>query len=206
MKRTELNNIFTAKVNEYLAKGYTFNTDTMSGSQGEIAKVDLTNGEEIIRIILSKEYDGWKSNTDYYLSDYFQILVGRATEVTGASYDRTIWNNKLEVLEQEKYYMAGYRQTEYLISEEEAIENAKKWTARRTASKWAKEEKEITDPGFIKALLPYIHQEPGCKSIKARHIIKVYREHGIYKVHYQKKKDQFTKTVRINPQTIRNNH
>lgn len=52
MKRTELDVIFTNKVNEYLARGYVFNTNTMSGSQGEIAHVDLRKGDEILRIVM----------------------------------------------------------------------------------------------------------------------------------------------------------
>ena len=43
-KTKDINELFTKVVNKYLAKGYVFNLNTMSGSQGEIAKVDLTNG------------------------------------------------------------------------------------------------------------------------------------------------------------------
>lgn len=35
MKYIDINQKFTAKVAEYIAKGYTINTATMSGSQGE---------------------------------------------------------------------------------------------------------------------------------------------------------------------------
>ena len=52
MKKHEIEAIFTAKVQEYIAKGYTISTTTMSGHQGEIAKIDVTNGEELIRILL----------------------------------------------------------------------------------------------------------------------------------------------------------
>ena len=60
MKRTELDVIFTNKVNEYLARGYVFNTNTMSGSQGEIAHVDLRKGDEILRIVMDGKYD-WRN-------------------------------------------------------------------------------------------------------------------------------------------------
>ena len=48
MKSTEINAIFSAKVNELLAAGYQINTNTMDGSQGEIAKIDFRKNEEVI--------------------------------------------------------------------------------------------------------------------------------------------------------------
>ena len=60
MKYSDINKMFTTEVNKYLAQGYRFNTASMNGSQGELAKVDLTNGTEIIRIVartFSKEWD-----------------------------------------------------------------------------------------------------------------------------------------------------
>ena len=165
MKRAELNIIFTAKVNEYLAKGYTFNTETMSGHQGEIAKVDLTNGEEIIRVIMERKHS-WE------LGECFTITIGRATEVEPGITD-TIWNNKLEVLDQEIFHQAGYG-SDYLITEEEARKNANKRKARVARRTYHNTKEEvITDKAHIKALLPYIQHLKGCKSVKARHLTEV---------------------------------
>lgn len=50
MKYIDINQKFTAKVAEYIAKGYTINTATMSGSQGEVAHVDLTDGKQVVRV------------------------------------------------------------------------------------------------------------------------------------------------------------
>ena len=44
MKKQAIREAFTQKVSELLAQGYTLFPDTMSGHQGEIAKVDLSNG------------------------------------------------------------------------------------------------------------------------------------------------------------------
>ena len=165
MKRAELNTIFTAKVNEYLAKGYTFNTETMAGSQGEIAKVDLTNGEEIIRIIMERKHN-WE------LGEYFTIIVGRATEVEPGIGGHIIWNNKLEVLDQEIFHQAAYG-SDYLITREEAEKNANKRKARVERRIHNTNEEVITDKAHIKALVPYIQHLKGCKSVKARHLIEV---------------------------------
>ena len=54
MTYADINKMFTAEVSKYLARGYHFNTASMIGSQGETAKVDLTNGTEIIRILLRR--------------------------------------------------------------------------------------------------------------------------------------------------------
>ena len=56
MKAKDIEKIYTAKVAEYLAKGYTINPATMSGHQGEIAKIDLKKGDEIIRILLDRAH------------------------------------------------------------------------------------------------------------------------------------------------------
>ena len=40
MKYSDINKMFTTEVNKYLEQGYRFNTASMNGSQGELAKVD----------------------------------------------------------------------------------------------------------------------------------------------------------------------
>lgn len=94
MKRTELDVIFTNKVNEYLARGYVFNTNTMSGSQGEIAHVDLRKNDEILRIVMDRTYD-WRNG------DKVHITVGRNTDSVNLSREssETVWNNHLEIVE-----------------------------------------------------------------------------------------------------------
>ena len=66
MTREDVNRIFTERVTELIAQGYHINTGSMPGSQGEIAKVDLRKGSEIIRVLLEHkcafgdqyDYDG----------------------------------------------------------------------------------------------------------------------------------------------------
>ena len=72
MKYIDINQKFTAKVAEYIAKGYTINTATMSGSQGEVAHVDLTDGKQVVRVLLDSftEYDS------FYSLSVLVIVVG----------------------------------------------------------------------------------------------------------------------------------
>ena len=202
MKKADLNTIFTAKVNELLAQGYIFHTQTMAGHQGEIAKVDLTNGEEVIRVIMEENGFNWDKEKDLFLHDKITITVGRATEV---QFD-TIWNNKLEVLDQEVFYQADHY-SDYLITEEEAIENAKKHKERLMAKAQTKETEEITDKAHLKALVPYIQTLNGCKSVKARHLAEVRKEFltdGTYRYTIRIEKKSTVKVEILSQNTLKN--
>ena len=106
MKYIDINKKFTAKVAEYIAKGYTINTATMSGSQGEVAHVDLTDGKQVVRVLLDSftEYDSFNSLSG------LEIVVGTPADKV-VPYDtaryNTIWNNRLEVIESERFYEIG---------------------------------------------------------------------------------------------------
>lgn len=52
MNYADINKQYTATVAGYLAKGYTINTRSMCGSQGDYAHIDLTDGTEVIRIMV----------------------------------------------------------------------------------------------------------------------------------------------------------
>lgn len=54
MKYIDINKRFTEIVSEYIAAGYTLNTASMNGSEGEISKVDLTDGKEILRVLVRR--------------------------------------------------------------------------------------------------------------------------------------------------------
>ena len=102
MRYKEINKRFTEKVNDYMMHGYQIDTASMSGSQGEVAHIDLTNGEEIIRIYLTTfhELENW--------TEGFEIVVGRCADNVApnspVSFSTTIWNNNLEMISIEKFY------------------------------------------------------------------------------------------------------
>jgi len=108
MKYADINKRYTEIVSEYMAAGYTLNTATMTGSQGEIAKIDLTDGKEIIRVLATNFHD-WKGQNIY---EGVGIIVGRANEGNRVTPNNeresaTLWNNHLEVLRQERFYELG---------------------------------------------------------------------------------------------------
>ena len=80
MKYADINTRYTAIVAEYMAKGYTINTRSMCGSQGDYAHIDLTDGAEVIRIMVDTFHE-WA--------------------------DITLWNNRLDIISKERFYEIG---------------------------------------------------------------------------------------------------
>lgn len=132
MKHTEIEAIFTAKVNEFLANGYTINTATMSGSQGEVAKIDFRKGNEVFRVLLEKTTE-W---TDNGTRDVVILTVGRSTENVirdDRPFDTmgpTFWNNRMDILEQRKFFQIDTR-SDYFIEDAEEYDKMRQKQYRR---------------------------------------------------------------------------
>lgn len=110
MKQHDIEAIMTAKVTEYIAKGYVLSPATMSGHQGEIGKVDLHKGTEVIRILLTTEYESCVRTLGRI--DSVMLTVGRVEQKRNDrpfSTWNTIWNDKLEVIEQRQFYQIDER-------------------------------------------------------------------------------------------------
>lgn len=128
MKFSEINKRYTEIVTEYMNKGYTINTASMRGSQGEITKIDLTDGTEIIRILIGSfhEYNDWGT-------EGIEILVGKVTDDVKPNSNNhwgTIWNDHLEIIHQERFYEIGRHGINFYGSKEEA-ERANKIRSKR---------------------------------------------------------------------------
>lgn len=105
MKYADINVKYTATVTGYLANGYTINTRSMCGSQGDYAHIDLTNGTEVIRIMVDTFHE-WSDVT----LDGLEIIVGRASSevIPHCENDyHTLWNNKLDIISRERFYEIG---------------------------------------------------------------------------------------------------
>ena len=116
MTYTDVNNRFTQIVVEYIGKGYTFNTSSMGGSQGEIANVDLTNGKEIIRVVVSS-FNNWRENVEGV-----EITIGRSTDNVrphSGQLHETVWNSHLEIIHTEYFYKIS-RYSNFYGTREEA--------------------------------------------------------------------------------------
>ena len=99
MTKQAIRTAYTQKVTELLNQGYTLYPDTMNGTQGELAHIDLARGTEIVRVLLTQEcaFRG-------FLRNNIVLTVGRATAEPGlGSWHRTVWNQRLEVLSQQSW-------------------------------------------------------------------------------------------------------
>lgn len=109
MKYVDINRRYTEIVAEYMAKGYTINTASMGGSQGETCKIDLTNGTEIIRIMVDT-FSDWTANLNG-----IQIIVGKALDEDVRPHSNsgwnTLWNNRLEIITCEQFFKLGEDRT-----------------------------------------------------------------------------------------------
>ena len=185
MKSSEINAIYAAKVTEFLTAGYTINTNTMDGSQGEIAKIDFRKGNEVIRILLHKETI-WGEH--FRTADAVVLTVGRCTDervinTKGFNREAIIWNNRLEVIEERTFFQIGerYGNTDWYLEGEEAQQaiskNRSRWEARYERE-WGREvhpKKEYKDEASKKAILPAVRRHLGKPKMKADRIDTVTR-------------------------------
>ena len=134
MKYIDINKRYTEIVTEYLTKGYNINTRSMCGSQGDYAHIDLTDGTEVIRIMVDTFHE-W---TDISL-DGLEIIVGRADNevIPNCENDyHTLWNTKLDIISRERFYEIGAdrRNGKFYGTLEEAI-TAQQLKVRRYIAK-----------------------------------------------------------------------
>lgn len=185
MKYIDINRKFTAAVSSYMMQGYTLNSSTMGGSQGEVAHIDLTNGTEIIRVLLK----GFSDYTEMVADGGIELIVGRATDdvhPNKANEYRTVWNDRLEVISSEKFYkLSGSRDDEpFYGTEDEAKAAMEKRFSRYTSRDTYRTPKDITAKA-APVVKRYIHEKFGVRRVKMEDI-KVTKHKGVFTVTYHK--------------------
>lgn len=167
MKYAEINKKFTEKVAEYLSMGYIVNTRTMAGRVCSGSKVDLTDGKEIIRIVLDR--------TNRNSKDAIILTVGRApNDVYPNIPDNTgaIWYNRLETIEQYTWYRHDYRKDWFVTEgEEEAICAIHAERVRNAQTYKIK----VFGEAAKKVVLSFIRRQPRHKTIKLSDIESVHK-------------------------------
>lgn len=174
MTMTEINKRYSEIVIDHMNDGFYINTTTMSGSQGEIAHIDLTDGSTIIRIVMN-EFIDWEAG-----KECIEIIVGKCTDTNVKANSKsgynTVWNNELEVIRSEKFYQIGRQNRSYekfYGTEEEAEEAMRKMNERYESRKTQKI--FVLPDKAKKIVLPFIKRQPKCKSVKIADIEKVWR-------------------------------
>lgn len=188
MKLSAINKVFTDKVAEYIANGYVLNPLSMNGHQGELGKVDLVKGSELIRVCMVREshYD-WK-NKDSWYGDTVEILVGRWDHSAEESAHRTVWMDSFENLETVVFYELR-RNAWYVGTLEEAMEATNKKNERRSyhiKKQYFTREEDITDKAreigikYLKNVAGYCRVSPA----KVKVIKKSFEDEVTYHVVY----------------------
>ena len=183
MKYIDINRKFTAAVSSYMMQGYTLNSSTMGGSQGEIASIDLTNGTEIIRVLLN----GFSDYKEMVTDGGIELIVGRVTDdvhPNKANEYRTVWNNRLEVISSEKFYkLSGNRDDEpfYGTEEEATAATEKRFNRYRNHSSNHRTE-DVTDKA-APLVKEFVRREFGVKRVVANNI-RVIKRGNAYTVTY----------------------
>ena len=174
MKYADINALFTAKVAEFLSKGYVINSTSMAGHQGEIAKVDLRNENEIIRIWFGTAYKNFR--------DGLTVMVARCTDerlmapMTGRRSD-TIWTDNMEVIESRTFWQMqrNYREVDFYVEGDAGIEAIEKHEKRCELRYWNQHPQKIFE-GVEKKMVPAVKRHLNKSSFKSANIRKVWKQ------------------------------
>ena len=164
MTKNDIRSIYTQLVSDLLAKGYQIHPETMGGSQGEMAHIDLTNGSEILRVLI-ETHGGYG---DSY-GDLLTIRVGRCTEPI-TSHWHIIWNNKLETLSEIK--LAKISETFYTTPEEGMQMAELRW--KRWCDRKCNDGKELGD-AYKSVALRWLRRQPRMKTCRLEDIDRMIR-------------------------------
>lgn len=185
MKKQEIRNLYTQKVAELLAAGYTIFPDTMRGSQGEIAHIDLSNGSEILRVLLFKGYRYDRFEGGYY-GDTLTLMVGKARNdtVVHRNWDGTVWNQHLEPrfqIEWAEISDGSRRSSDWYTDLEEGTRICKLQWARyeaRTAAQNKCDYRVTLGDAYKSIALRWLRKQPRMKSCRLEDIEKMERVIG----------------------------
>lgn len=184
MKYSDINRRYTEIVAEYMSKGYTINTASMGGSQGETCKIDLTDGADIIRIMVNT-FSDWEVNLEGV-----EIVIGKATEKdvrphNGSGWN-TVWSSRLDITSRERFFKIGEDRTtgtQYGTETEAAI--ARTLRIERAIAKKPSEQPEKLTGKALEIAKHYIRRRFNVKRI-CNATLSIRRYNGTYTITYGK--------------------
>ena len=177
MKFESINRKYTEIVNEYIGRGYYINAGTMAATEGEIAHIDLTNGMEIVRVLVDKFSDPYRD------VEGIKIVVGRSMDGLELNASRklgnVIWNDCLDVIKKEEFFLVSSRnRSEFFGTYEEATEARNKRRERfQNRPRGTVKTKLPEDAKYT--MLKFIKKLPRCKSVKLADVGSVYSVRSI---------------------------
>lgn len=174
MTMNEISAIATAKVNEFIEKGYVFNFGTMAGSQGDVFYADLVKGEITYRVRVYDSED--KNYNDLLILEVRKVEKGFVEDSLG----NTIWNSDGEVVESHTWYRVNRHKMDIYTDDIEGYEAARELHRERRMSRRDNDEISVISPEKV---LERVRSHRGYKQAKVSDIKRVYRitaDHGIF--------------------------
>lgn len=176
MKFAEINRKLTEIVADYISRGYTINTNTMNClNPGVLGKVDVTDGKEIVRILLEefREEADWLDEGWTPRLYGVRLVVGRATENLKPNRKNIggIWNSNLDILSEEKFYRVGDWDADWYGTAGDAVIREKKHR-KRLRDSWDSEY-TLFGEDAKRIVLPFLRRQKNCKTATAKNITRV---------------------------------
>ena len=172
MTMNEISAIATAKVNEFIERGYVFNFGTMAGSQGDVFYADLNKGNITYRVRVYNAED----------VDYDRMLVLEVRKVEKGFVEdilgNTIWNSDGRIVESQSWYRIENRNGYVYTDDIEGFEAAREIRRERRMSRRDNNEISVIPPERI---LERVRSHRGYKHAEVSDIKRIYRDIvGIY--------------------------
>ena len=104
MKRTDIDKIFTAYISQLISNGYFIWSESMTGHQGEIAKVLLRKDDDI-KIVVMEHSFGNRTN-DFI--DAILVKVGTYNKKTPNYKSANIWLDDFNYFLTDRFYLIGH--------------------------------------------------------------------------------------------------
>lgn len=164
-KYEAINTILTEATSKYLGNGYKVCSQSMRGSQGEIAKVDFLDEARmrVVRVFATNKY----STCSYHSFEHEVEVVEEEFFLKSLDYIDTLWNDEGSTIEV-KHIMVKDDGSSIVMGHMEYMEMLSKKKERREArsSRFTKE--SITDEALVTVLVGLVRaqKEPGFKRFK----------------------------------------
>ena len=179
MKMKDIKAAATKIVSTYIGWGYIL-SETMSGHQGELLKVDLTNGKEVIRVLI----DDRRHHFDKL--DEVAIEVRRYVFGKDAKSEKShiLWNGQGELIAEYVYYkLARFSDGDWYTDNKDEAESALAIrNVRRDVKHSSSKSGVYTDEKRKVIVLGYVRKQPRCKSKKVSDIESVAKYGNTYRI------------------------
>ena len=189
MKMQDINKKFNEVVRDYMMDGYEISALSMKGGQGELGKVDLVKGDELLRVYINNSYELSDARETRYYGDKIVLRVGRWSRPAKDTYEGyTVWLDELETVSETYFYRVGFRGSYDRAWWTEDLSHAIKCQDlrfKRSANDTPNyNQKYYYDERRQAIASKYMKRRQGYKRVASQNITVIKSEHRGYFVHY----------------------